>query len=306
MASDFEAWYDAIEKGDVKAVQLLLDKVSPHWHLIEQTNQRDSPLTTAARMGHIELVKTLIERGARVNCADNLTSPALFAAAVSGYGDIARILIEAGANVNMRNDLGETALCYAAMNGHTDVVRVLVESRANVDIGHNNNTFTPLLWAAQYGFVSIVEILLDASASINQVDLNNATALFTAAKEGNTELVRLLIGRGADLNIEMRYKNPISTSIGKTALSIASEKGQTEIVELLEKAGAKTAQQMDEERARRRAEVEQAKREKENRAQEIQQRRRVDGLCVLCGQEVKFFDRLRGRDKHVGCKLFSE
>ena len=57
------------------------------------------------------------------------------------------------------------------------------------------------------------------------------TPLIIAAKNGNAEIVRLLLEKGADVNVK--------TDSGKTALIHAKNEGHTDIVEMLEKAGAK-------------------------------------------------------------------
>jgi ankyrin repeat protein len=49
-------------------------------------------------------------------------------------------------------------------------------------------------------------------------------------KEGHTEIVQLLLEKGADVNAKNKY--------GRTALIYATERGYTEIVQLLLEKGA--------------------------------------------------------------------
>jgi ankyrin repeat protein len=58
--------------------------------------------------------------------------------------------------------------------------------------------------------------------------------LWMASINGHTDVVRLLLENGADVNVR-----PIINNIGWTALKVAKAKGYTEIVQLLESAGAK-------------------------------------------------------------------
>ena len=59
-----------------------------------------------------------------------------------------------------------------------------------------------------------------------------STALLLAASSGDSEIVRELSSKGADVSAKFNQT-------GKTALMLAKEKGHTEIAQLLQAAGAK-------------------------------------------------------------------
>jgi len=63
------------------------------------------------------------------------------------------------------------------------------------------------------------------------MEWNGNTALIEASEKGYTEIVKLLLKAGADVNAE--------DGDGRTALILAKEQGYIEIVDLLKKAGAK-------------------------------------------------------------------
>lgn len=56
-------------------------------------------------------------------------------------------------------------------------------------------------------------------------------ALIFAAWKGHTEIVVILLAKGADVNAKDKY--------GGTALMVAAAEGYTEIIRLLKQAGAK-------------------------------------------------------------------
>ncbi len=57
----------------------------------------------------------------------------LHLAALKGHANIVKLLIERGARVDRRGHLGETPLMYAASQGHLKIVRMLLESGAGKD-----------------------------------------------------------------------------------------------------------------------------------------------------------------------------
>lgn len=87
---------------------------------------------------------------------------------------------------------------------------------------YGDNLFT----ASFRGDLDSVQTILEKGVSINSQDELNRTALFFAAQQGHTDLVKLLLDRGADPNI-------VGTGKGLTPLKVAEAKGFTEIVDLL-------------------------------------------------------------------------
>lgn len=63
----------------------------------------------------------------------------------------------------------------------------------------------------------MVKKLIDLGANIDAIDDNGDSPLFEAAHEGSFETVRILVERGADINISNRSN--------KTSLDLANENG---------------------------------------------------------------------------------
>lgn len=63
---------------------------------------------------------------------------------------------------------------------------------------------------------------------------DGSTALMLAASSGDSESVRDLLSKGADVSAKF-------TETGKTALMLAKEKGYTDIVQFLEAAGSSSS-----------------------------------------------------------------
>jgi len=91
----------------------------------------DTPLLAAARGGHVEAARGLIEKGADVRGRERDTGRTpLHVVALSGYGDIAAALIAHGADVQARDGHGRTALDYALEHGNAAVAARLAAAGA--------------------------------------------------------------------------------------------------------------------------------------------------------------------------------
>ena len=82
-----------------------------------------------------------------------------------------------------------------------------------------------LLDAAAEGNIEIVRFILRKGADINTKNNIGGTALMLAAENGNTEIVNLLLDKGADINSKDKD--------GWGALIFAAQNGHTEIITLL-------------------------------------------------------------------------
>ena len=123
-------------------------------------------------------------------------------------------------------------LIEAAKNGDLRGAQRAIDDGADVNV-QDEYGLTALMQASNYGkgYTEIVKLLLDHGADVNMTS-NGDTALMFASTNDHTEIVRILLDHGADINVQDKY--------GQTALMQASgeECGHTEIVKLLLDHGA--------------------------------------------------------------------
>ena len=102
--------------------------------------------------------------GSGVAAAQDLTS--LMHAAKQGHTDTVRALLDGGADVDARNKYGYTALMFGAINGSTNSVRALLAGGADVNAKTRYGT-SVLMLAAFTGQPEVVNVLLDSGADVN-------------------------------------------------------------------------------------------------------------------------------------------
>jgi uncharacterized protein len=213
----------AIRRGDAKTAGDLL-AVEP-----DLANARDeqgnSALLIATYFGKHDLVRLLLERGARASffeaCALGLVAdvrrhladnpalvsgwahdgwPPLHLAAFFGHRETVEMLLNAGADVRAvsRNSEGNLAINAAAAGPRADrrpeIVKLLIARGTPVDGRGSPAAHTPLHEAAFNGDLVLVRLLLDSGADRALRTGEGETARDLAVKQGRQDVARLLAG----------------------------------------------------------------------------------------------------------------
>eukprot|EP00397_Hematodinium_sp_SG-2012_P005702 GEMP01005724.1.p1 GENE.GEMP01005724.1~~GEMP01005724.1.p1 ORF type:complete len:558 (+),score=107.75 GEMP01005724.1:52-1725(+) len=156
-----------------------------------------TPLHAAATNGHadvlIELLSSSVKSVAlsRVGKVDENNCTALYLAAKAGHAQCVRVLLNADADIHVTDNVRCTALYRAAWNGHTDCVNVLLAHGAKVNVCCSTTGSTPLHGAAWRGHSAVVRTLLQYGANTRAMDYNGATPWNEA--EGHTIVVDMLL-----------------------------------------------------------------------------------------------------------------
>ena len=164
-----------------------------------------TPLFYAAVLGHIQIIKCLVRKGADVNLV-KLQTTALSMAAGNGQCGSMKCLIEAGASVNVFHELAEPALISATrFHKISDVVKcidLLIEAGADVNTPYftaRTGQTTPLVECIKCGIPRIVSKLLEVGANVN-LGSGGKLPLHEAIGDKRLKCVELLVEAGADVN----------------------------------------------------------------------------------------------------------
>ena len=120
-------------------------------------------LLFAARDGHLEAVRALVESGTNIDqvAGGDGSSPMVIAIA-NGHYTVAGYLLDEGADPNAARSSGETVLMTGARTGNAELVLALLAAGADVQGSAHFQRQTPLMWAAAEGHAHVVQVLLEA------------------------------------------------------------------------------------------------------------------------------------------------
>ena len=229
--------------GNVKAAQLLVNagaKVDAREAFGGQT-----PLMWASARRHPAMMEFLISKGADVNAA-------------STDRNYQRHVTAEGRPKSLDSG-GLTPLLYAARENCMACVEVLLKNKADINLPDPDGV-SPLHVAIMNANWDIAKRLITAGADVNQWDIFGEAPLFTSLGLRNrtdggrgasidplnqttgTEIVRLLLDRGANPNQQLFFKPANLTGStntrGATPLIRAANGGDVEMVKLLLEKGA--------------------------------------------------------------------
>uniref|UniRef100_A0A672QNZ7 Ankyrin 3 n=1 Tax=Sinocyclocheilus grahami TaxID=75366 RepID=A0A672QNZ7_SINGR len=181
-------------------------------------------LHIASRLGKLEIVQQLLQKGALPNAATTSGYTPLHLAAREGHQEIAALLLEQGTSLSAATKKGFTPLHVAAKYGQLEVANLLLQKKAVPDAAGKTG-LTPLHVAAHYDNQRVALLLLDQGASPHSAAKNGYTPLHIAAKKNQLEIGTTLLEYGAECNTVTRQ--------GISPLHLAAQEGSVDLVSLL-------------------------------------------------------------------------
>ncbi len=188
------------------------------------------PSTEQEKVGYLDLMKALLERGANVNA--QLGEKLWFRSFTNDYTWV--------------DPAGATAFWRAAQSSDTAAMRLLVEHGADPKIPTKSGE-TPLMaaagigWAANWSvnapvpLIDAVKYCVELGNDVNAVDNRGYTALHGAAYRGNNEMVNYLVEKGAKVTARSKAGDSVADMAnGPTRFG----QPHPETVALLEKLGS--------------------------------------------------------------------
>ena len=150
-------------------------------------------------MGHVDVARRLLERGADISAQDEDGSTPLHCASRNGHLNVARMLVECGADISAQVN-ERTPLRRAPIMGYVDA---LLERGADMST-HGENGWTPLHYASRYGHVGVARMLMECGADVSAQAKDRWTPLHHASYCGLVDMTRMLVEHGANMSVETK------------------------------------------------------------------------------------------------------
>jgi ankyrin repeat protein len=280
----------AAQNGSTAMIDRLIKAgADPNW----RTPDGETALMTVARTGSVVALRLLLINGADVNATETWKgqTPLMWASG-EGHGEVVRMLIEAGARVNDRSKAGFTPLLFAVREGHIDATEALLAAGANpndivrttaTEVYAQPRTEVPtsaLVMAIINAHYELASVLLKHGADPNIGDVRGsalhaltwmrrpgrigaAGGVIGAVREptgrlDSLDLAKDLLARGANPNARINWKEirfdrddaearlPPNIAVGRSYISqvgatpffLAARHGDVELMRLLATHGA--------------------------------------------------------------------
>ncbi len=197
----------------------------------------DTNYFESVRNGDISSLQLKTLLGKPVNSADNFGRTGLHHAAELGHDEVAKHFISKGADVSLPDMDERTPLHDAVASGNSNIVKQLIEAGAEAD-PRSKDGLTPLMELMRQGHDyqsthDAAEILLAAGADINASNGKDSVLTYAIIQARETyarkslDLVQFLVESGADVQFT---GDNLTTAIGNALLKYLPENVDPESV----------------------------------------------------------------------------
>ena len=211
---------------------------------LDECDEQVNALCAAASAGRIEEIKKLSREGVNALEGDYDFRTPLHLAAEEGHAEVVTFLLQLpGCDIDVQDRWGTTPLTGAENAGRSEIAallrergakrtgEVIVRRRSQAGGLLAGTEGASLIKAASVGCLAELQKLLK-DHNVNECDYDSRYPLHLAAEEGHLDAVKLLVQRGASVNVRDRW--------GTTPLKGALRNTHNDVADFLKDSGAET------------------------------------------------------------------
>jgi ankyrin repeat protein len=221
----------AVMENNADIVKLLLENGADPNAIsniyFEDIEGKYSALMIAVYNNNFEITKQLVEYKAEINYNDDFPS-ALLLAVLNKNITMLKFLFDNGAAFDLDNleyrynynkfkntYWGNSIIVIAAINRDYDILNLLLSKEISINF-HRRSSKTALMCAVEMKDLKLVEYLVAKNANINYFPMSRRSKtsppLGIAVENRSYEIIKLLLNKGADINVR-NYKKQTSVDI---------------------------------------------------------------------------------------------
>ena len=190
--------------GDLNKIKKILNDPDTTMDIDNENSDGSTSLILATVMGHENIVKYLLKQGALTEIETNTGANALHFGVILNHTNIVKTLIKYNANIDKEHKFAKsTPLHFAVEMGHTEIIKILCDNGANINAPKTNGG-RPIHIAVEANQLESLKTLInECNVDLESKLMNDTTAMYLAALNGNELALKILINAGANMDAIM-------------------------------------------------------------------------------------------------------
>lgn len=194
----------AAQLGHTKILTKLFESGATQRPYREAEQEKAEPLYVAALSGQVEAVNILLSQKPDLEAiSGKMGRNALHVASVNGHGEVVKLLLAAGSDIEALDIQSQPALSLASYFSSYAVIEELASFGCRMEgclLSDGTKLSHPLATMATHAYFKSAEALLRHGAKTEGPELGFCTPLQCAMSESNLEFCQLLLSHGANPN----------------------------------------------------------------------------------------------------------
>lgn len=201
-----------------------------------------TPLISAILSGNFPEIKYLIASGENINQSYDGITPIQHAIKLR-KSKIVKLLIENNADLLIYDRHNVSPLGHIFTKFKESTALSIIKSLPDIHIADIYDRNTALHYAARSNYTKCIDYLISKGANPNALNRQGQSPIFFAAKSGACQSIRLLVNRGADMNlrdkIDKKQWSTVFCAISRSHVDCVAENiTQNADVNLIDDAGS--------------------------------------------------------------------